>query len=571
MIMHVHPGEESHHRVIARLMIGIPFLGFVTAVFLLWGWGIDLTALLLCFGMYFLTALGITMGYHRLFTHKSFVAKRWLKIALAIAGAMAAEGPVFFWCAMHRRHHQHSDTPLDPHSPHHHGSDVSGVFRGFIHAHVGWMLNAPVANYRKFVPDLIRDKDLVWVSRHYLLWLALGIFLPGFIALLIHQTPLSFLQGVLWGGFARIFLLHHATWSINSLCHMSGDAPFKTTDRSRNNRLCAIWSLGEGWHNNHHAFPSSAKHGLMKWQADPTFMIIRLLRVFGFIMSYKIPNDSQIKAKESENITTSEVSLTIPEAKSEDTPRLPNSGKQYPRLKRDIIIALIGVVGTIIAALIGVMFPLAPSEEVTIQSLSLVAEGANDPGDLKAPVSIKIEARSEYGKDDGVKKRGRVDAPTGWSIASFKQKSSNELGKRKPTVSISRGPTWIEYELTAKHGPWWNQYRNYVWLKIDYVLTKNYQGPWVSEEFSLFKNKKVLENQKLEIVLKEQFSIPKNVTLSRYIVNLEATSSTGSAINKKFEFSAKSDNEEYRIFDCILYYRNGSIGIEKPDESESDL
>lgn len=286
----VHPAEDSHHRTIARLIIGLPFLGFVAAVWLLWGRGIDLTALLFCCGMYFITALGLTMGYHRLFTHKSFVAKRWLKISLAIAGAMAAEGSVFFWCAMHRRHHQHSDTELDPHSPHHHGGDLLGILRGFIHAHVGWMLKAPPASYRKFVPDLIRDKDLVWVSRHYVSWLLLGILLPGIVALLIHQTAFAFLLGVLWGGFVRIFLLHHATWSVNSLCHMSGDAPFKTRDQSRNNKLCAIWSLGEGWHNNHHAFPTSARHGLLKGQIDPTYLVIAAFQKLGAVTQVRIPN-----------------------------------------------------------------------------------------------------------------------------------------------------------------------------------------------------------------------------------------------------------------------------------------
>lgn len=281
-------------------MICIPFLGFISAVILLWGRGIDLVALLVCSVMYLFTALGLTMGYHRLFTHRSFVAKRWLKISLAIVGAMAAEGPLFFWCAMHRKHHQHSDTPLDPHSPHHHGSDISGILRGFLHAHVGWMLKAPAVNYRKYVPDLLRDKDLVWVSRNYFLWLCLGIILPGFIALSIHHTTISFIQGVLWGGFARIFLLHHATWSINSLCHMSGDRPFKTTDQSRNNKLCAIWSLGEGWHNNHHAFPASARHGLMKWQIDLTYLGIKLLYSLGFANDLKVPSDKDIHSKASE-------------------------------------------------------------------------------------------------------------------------------------------------------------------------------------------------------------------------------------------------------------------------------
>lgn len=294
----IHAKEDSRHRLIARIMIITPFLGFLGAVIMLWGTGITLTSLILCGVMYFISALGLTMGYHRLFTHKSFEAKRPLKIGLAIAGAMAAEGPAFWWCAIHRRHHQFSDSPLDPHSPHHHGDDIRGLFLGFLHAHIGWMLAAPAVNYRKYVPDLVKDEDLVWVSKNYFLWLLLGILLPGFIVLCFDPTPLAFLQGVLWGGLVRIFLLHHATWSINSICHMSGERSFDTNDQSRNNMLCAIWSLGEGWHNNHHAFPTSARHGLGTWEFDLTYLVIKLFSMVGLAENLKTPSAETLQSKQ---------------------------------------------------------------------------------------------------------------------------------------------------------------------------------------------------------------------------------------------------------------------------------
>ena len=284
---------ELRHRIIAFTMIVIPFSGFIVAVAVSWGHAVDLPTIAVCGIMYLFTAFGVTMGYHRLFTHKSFTAKRWLKITLAIAGAMAAEGPLFFWCAMHRRHHQHSDTEYDPHSPHHHGSGVKGILHGVIHSHFGWMLAAPAADYRKYIPDLLKDRDLIWISRHYWKWNALGFAIPAGVLFVIEPSFASLLKGALWGGLVRIFLLHHATWSVNSLCHMFGSAPFQTKDQSKNNALCAIWSLGEGWHNNHHAFPTSARHGLTMYQLDPTFILIKLGSFLGFVTEIKQPSPIQ--------------------------------------------------------------------------------------------------------------------------------------------------------------------------------------------------------------------------------------------------------------------------------------
>jgi stearoyl-CoA desaturase (delta-9 desaturase) len=278
-------------------LVVLPAIGFVAASVVAWQSHLKPWHLGVALLFYLISGFGITMGFHRLFTHKSFRAKPFLRGFLCVAGSMAFQGPVFFWAALHREHHRHSDTEMDPHTPNHHGEGIRGIVQGLWHAHVGWMLNLRGVAYRKLVPDLLKDPLLVTLSRYYGLWVALGVLLPGLISLAFEASLRNFLVGCLYGGFARMFLVSHATWSVNSLCHCFGNRRFGTPDHSRNNRWCAVWSLGEGWHNNHHAFPVSARHGLMKGQLDPTYWMIRLCERAGWASEVRLPRLAELAAE----------------------------------------------------------------------------------------------------------------------------------------------------------------------------------------------------------------------------------------------------------------------------------
>jgi stearoyl-CoA desaturase (delta-9 desaturase) len=289
--------DHRYERFIALITIITPFLAFGLAVGLLWGRGISLLDLGLCLVMYAFTMIGITMGYHRLFTHRSFKCVAAVRAALCIAGSMAAQGPVFLWTAYHRRHHSCSDAAGDPHSPHLGGVGLIGTIRGWWHSHVGWMLSHVPENYFKLVPDLIRDRLVVRLNRWYFVWVFAGLLLPAIAGGLISGTFFGFFSGFLWGGLVRVFLVHHSTWSINSVCHFWGSAPYQTDDESRNNLVCAALTFGEGWHNNHHAFPTSARHGLRWWQFDLIYIMIRFMEMFRLAWEVKVPDALQLAAK----------------------------------------------------------------------------------------------------------------------------------------------------------------------------------------------------------------------------------------------------------------------------------
>ena len=231
--------------------------------------------------MYVLTAVGITVGYHRLFTHRAFETNRMVQFVLAILGSMAVEGSLLKWVALHRCHHQHSDTREAPHSPHEQGDGCRGVLRGLWHAHIGWFFAPDPPNLSHYVKDLNQSRLLRATSSLFPLWVALGVLIPGALSGLLTGTWMGVLTGLLWGGLARIFLVHHVTWSINSICHLWGSQPFQTGDQSRNNFLFGILGLGEGWHNNHHAFPTSARFGRRWWQFDLGYWLISTLAVLG--------------------------------------------------------------------------------------------------------------------------------------------------------------------------------------------------------------------------------------------------------------------------------------------------
>ena len=260
----------------------LPFLGFAAVVVSLWSrrfYWVDGGLLL---GMYVLTAVGITVGYHRLFTHRAFEANRMVQLILAVLGSMAVEGSLLKWVAVHRCHHQHSDTHEDPHSPHEQSDSLLGPLRGLWHAHVGWFFQPDPPNLPHYVKDLQQSSLLRTVSSLFPLWVVLGVVIPAALGGLLSGTWMGAFSGLMWAALARIFLVHHVTWSINSICHLWGSQPFRTGDHSRNNFLFGLLGFGEGWHNNHYAFPSSARFGLRWRQIDLGYWLISVLALLGF-------------------------------------------------------------------------------------------------------------------------------------------------------------------------------------------------------------------------------------------------------------------------------------------------
>jgi stearoyl-CoA desaturase (delta-9 desaturase) len=272
------------------LAVLLPFLGLVAGVVFLWGRGFRWVELGLLLGMYVVTILGVTVGFHRLFTHRAFETNRVVQFVLAALGSMAVEGPLLKWVALHRCHHQHSDRPGDPHSPHHGGR---GLLRGFWHAHLGWMFRGDAPGLERYVKDLRQSCLLRAVSATFPLWVVAGLLLPAALGGLLTATWTGALLGFVWGGLVRVLLVHHLSWSVNSVCHLWGGRPFPSHDHSRNNFLFGVLALGEGWHNNHHAFPTSARHGLRWWQIDISYWCIRALAACGLAWNVNLPPSRQ--------------------------------------------------------------------------------------------------------------------------------------------------------------------------------------------------------------------------------------------------------------------------------------
>jgi stearoyl-CoA desaturase (Delta-9 desaturase) len=276
-------------RVVNLVAVVLPFLGLVAAIVFLWGRGFSWVELGLLLGTYVLTALGITVGFHRLFTHRAFETNRVVQFVLAALGSMAIQGPLLKWVAFHRRHHQHSDTPEDPHSPLHQGPGVLGLLGGLWHAHLGWIFQPDPPNLSHYVKDLRQSRLLCYVSALFSLWVVVSLLLPALLGGLLTWSWMGALFGLVWGGLARIFLVQHVTWSVNSICHLWGRRPYPSADHSRNNFLFGVLALGEGWHNNHHAFPTSARHGLRWWQIDVSYYVIRGLAAVGLAWHVRLP------------------------------------------------------------------------------------------------------------------------------------------------------------------------------------------------------------------------------------------------------------------------------------------
>ena len=261
------------YKAVILILVVVPLLATLFAIWLLWAHGVHGSDIVLLVTMYSLTALGVTIGYHRMLTHRSFQPHPVVKLLLLVLGSMALEGSTITWAATHLKHHAQADREGDPHSP----------LEGFFHAHIGWMFSDDTADPHTYCRHLLQDRMIVFVSRTFLLWSVLSLVIP---------FALGGWTGLLWGGLVRIFLTHHVTWSVNSVCHTFGRRAFKTNDQSRNEWVVGLLAFGEGWHNNHHAFPRSAFHGLRWWQFDLSGYVIRGLEWIGLAHDvYRIPSN----------------------------------------------------------------------------------------------------------------------------------------------------------------------------------------------------------------------------------------------------------------------------------------
>jgi stearoyl-CoA desaturase (delta-9 desaturase) len=294
------PPSPWIHKLVMSLAVALPFIGCIAAAALMWQWGFMgwLYVGMVVVG-WLLTGFGITIGFHRLLTHRSFDTYRWARLTWMALGALSVEGSPLIWCAVHRRHHEHSDQPGDPHSPHLHGNGLWNTLRGLWFAQAGWLFTGywSSPDLQRYVPDLLADKALVAVDRVYYLWVILSLAIPTIIGGLATWSWEGALLGLLWGGLVRIFITHHITWSINSICHVFGRQDFDAHDDSRNNLLCGVFGLGEGWHNNHHAFPTSARHGLVWWQLDASWLVIRAMQFVGLAWNVRLPGEHAMEGK----------------------------------------------------------------------------------------------------------------------------------------------------------------------------------------------------------------------------------------------------------------------------------
>ncbi|MDP9118637.1 MAG: acyl-CoA desaturase [Actinomycetota bacterium] len=277
------------------LVVILPFLAFAAVVPVAWGWGLGWTDVCLFLAFYIVSGLGITVGYHRYFTHGAFKANRGLRVGLAIAGSMAIEGPVIRWVADHRRHHAFSDREGDPHSPWRYGETVPALLKGFGYAHIGWMFDVEHTNRDKYTPDLMQDKDIALVDRLFPLWFAVTLLAPAMLGGLITMSWTGALSAFFWASLVRVFVLHHVTWSINSVCHVIGAKPFTARDKSTNFWPLAIVSFGESWHNMHHADPTAARHGVLRGQLDESARVIWLFEKLGWATDVRWPKPERIE------------------------------------------------------------------------------------------------------------------------------------------------------------------------------------------------------------------------------------------------------------------------------------
>ena len=290
---------SARHKLAMSVAVSAPLVGVVIAMVAAGAWGWFSTAhLIMMLVGWALTSLGITIGFHRLLAHRSFETHSWVRLFWTVMGALSVEGSPLIWCAVHRRHHQYSDRDGDPHSPH--LARGSWAFlRGFWNAHVGWLFRGYWSHpeFERYIPDLISDPWLVRVDRLYYIFVLLSLAAPAAIGWWLQPSLQGVAMGLLWGGLVRIFLTHHITWSINSICHLFGTQDFVSNDHSRNNWLCGLLAFGEGWHNNHHAFPTSARHGLTWRQVDVSWWLIRGMQACGLAWNVQTPSSELLRKR----------------------------------------------------------------------------------------------------------------------------------------------------------------------------------------------------------------------------------------------------------------------------------
>lgn len=261
----------------------VPTIAFVVAVVMMWNKSINSLDLAVLVVYYFICAIGVTVGYHRLLTHNAFATHRYTKYGFAVLGSLALQGSVGNWVADHRKHHAFADEDGDPHSPHTGGgTGFGGAMKGLWHAHMGWLWHTyGQADMRKYAPEIVEDPIMKRISIAFPLIAVGGILLPAFVELAIVGTMSAFWHGLIWGGLVRIFIGHHVTWSVNSLCHFHGERRFAVEDHSTNVKWLALFTIGESWHHNHHAFPRAAVQGLKRWEVDLSGYFISALEAVG--------------------------------------------------------------------------------------------------------------------------------------------------------------------------------------------------------------------------------------------------------------------------------------------------
>jgi stearoyl-CoA desaturase (delta-9 desaturase) len=285
-------------RVLVGVFVAVPFLALIAAVPLAWGWGLGWHDVVLAVAFYYISGLGVSVGLHRYFTHGSFKATRGFKIALAVAGSLAIEGPVITWVADHRRHHKYSDKDGDPHSPWRFGTDARALAKGLAYAHMGWMFDGDITSEEKFCPDWLADRDVAAVSRWFPGLIAVSLLAPALIGGLWSVSWQGAVTAFFWAALVRIAFLHHITWSINSICHTFGTEEFEVRDKSRNVSWLAILSFGESWHNLHHADPTCARHGVLRGQIDIAARTIWLAEKAGWAYNVRWPDETRLAAKQ---------------------------------------------------------------------------------------------------------------------------------------------------------------------------------------------------------------------------------------------------------------------------------
>jgi stearoyl-CoA desaturase (delta-9 desaturase) len=279
---------------LVHVFVVLPMLALVAAVPFAWGWGLTWVDVGLAAFFYLFTGFGVTVGFHRYFTHRAFKANRGLRRGLAIAGSMALQGDVITWVADHRRHHAFADKEGDPHSPWLYGTTPAAVARGFWHSHTGWLFSRENTNAARFTPDLLADRDIARISRQFPMWTVVSLLAPALLGGLITMSWWGALTAFFWAGLVRVAVLHHVTWSINSICHILGDRPFASRDKATNVWPLAILSMGESWHNLHHADPTCARHGVRPGQVDMSARVIWLLEKLGWARDVRWPTTTRI-------------------------------------------------------------------------------------------------------------------------------------------------------------------------------------------------------------------------------------------------------------------------------------